>query len=135
MKQGFISALQADQNVTSYFLVCEKEIRATREGKSYLRLELGDRTGTIEARMWDGFESDAASFERDDFVKVQARVESYRNKLQVAIDKIRRAEENEVDAGDFLAHTPEDVEQLYAKLLSFVASVKNPCLRPLLETL
>jgi len=43
----------------------------------------------------DGFERDAASFERDDFVKVQARVESYRSKLQIAIDKIRRAEESE----------------------------------------
>jgi 3'-5' exoribonuclease len=133
MKQAFVSALLADQTITSYFLVCEKEIRATREGKSYLRLELGDRTGTIEARMWDGFESDAASFQRDDFVKVQARVESYRNKLQVAIDKIRRAEEHEVDATDFFAHTSEDVDELYAKLVAFVALVKNPCLRRLLE--
>jgi 3'-5' exoribonuclease len=134
MKQAFVSALLADQIITSYFLVCEKEIRATREGKSYLRLELGDRTGTIEARMWDGFERDAASFQRDDFVKVQARVESYRNKLQVAIDKIRRAEEHEVDVADFFVHTPEDVDELYAKLLAFVASVKNPCLRRLLES-
>jgi len=133
MKQAFVSALQAEQTITSYFLVCEKEIRATREGKSYLRLELGDRTGTIEARMWDGFERDAASFERDDFVKVQARVESYRSKLQIAIDKIRRAEESEVDAADFFAHTPENVDQLYAKLLAFVASVKNPWLRRLLD--
>jgi 3'-5' exoribonuclease len=133
MKQFFVSALLADQTITSYFLVCEKEIRATREGKAYLRLELGDRTGTIEARMWDGFERDAALFQRDDFVKVQARVESYRNKLQVCIDKIRRAEEHEVDAADFFAHTPEDVDELYAKLLGFVASVKNPFLRQLLE--
>jgi len=134
MKQAFVSDLQSDQNITSYFLVCEKEIRSTRDGKPYLRLELGDRTGTIEARMWDGFERDAASFQRDDFVKVQARVESYRSKLQIAIDKIRRAEEDEVDAADFFAHTPENVDQLYAKLLAFVASVKNPWLRRLLES-
>src|SRR5258706_1718348 len=133
MKQAFVSALQAEQTITSYFLVCEKEIRATREGKSYLRLELGDRTGTIEARMWDGFERDAASFERDDFVKVQARVESYRSKLQIAIDKIRRAEESEVDAADFFAHTPENVDQLYAKPRAFVSTVKNPWLRRLLD--
>jgi len=52
MKQAFVSALQAEQTITSYFLVCEKEIRATREGKSYLAWNWGDRTGTIEARMW-----------------------------------------------------------------------------------
>jgi 3'-5' exoribonuclease len=131
MKPAFVSDLQADQPVTTFFLVCEKEIRATREGKPYLRLELGDRTGTIEARMWEGFEGDA--FARDDFVKVQARVENYRNKLQLALEKIRRAEDREVDPADYFPHTAEDVEQLYAKLLEYVAKVANPWLRRLLE--
>ena len=134
MKQCFVSNLQDGQNITSHFLVCEKEIRATREGKSYLRLELGDATGRVEARMWDGFDRSAATFERDDFVKVQARVENYRNKLQLAIEKIRRAEESEVDPADFFAHTKENVEQLYAKLLEVAASVGNPWLRQLLES-
>jgi 3'-5' exoribonuclease len=111
MKQSFVSSLQDGQTVTSHFLVCEKEIRATREGKSYLRLELGDATGRVEARMWEGFDRTAATFERDDFVKVQARVENYRNKLQLAIEKIRRAEESEVDPADFFPHTKEDVDR------------------------
>jgi 3'-5' exoribonuclease len=131
MKPAFVSDLQADQAITTFFLVCEKEIRATREGKPYLRLELGDRTGTIEARMWEGFEGD--TFARDDFVKVQARVENYRNKLQLALEKIRRAEDREVDPADYFPHTAEDVEQLYAKLLEYVAKVANPWLRRLLE--
>jgi len=134
MKQCFVSRLQPDQNITSHFLVCEKEIRSTREGKCYLRLELGDSTGRVEARMWDGFDQSAATFERDDFVKVQARVENYRNKIQLSIEKIRRAEENEVDAADFFPHTKDDVEQMYAKLLDIVASVADPWLRQLLES-
>ena len=84
--------------------------------------------------MWDGFDQSAATFERDDFVKVQARVENYRNKMQLAIDKIRRAEENEVDPADFFPHTKEDVEQLYGRLLERVASVGNPWLRQLLDS-
>jgi 3'-5' exoribonuclease len=134
MKQSFVSSLQDGQTVTSHFLVCVKEIRATRDGKAYLRLELGDATGRVEARMWEGFDRMAASFERDDFVKVQARVENYRNKLQLAIEKIRRAEESEVDPADFFAHTKEDVDEMYAKLLNVVASVGNPWLRQLLES-
>ena len=134
MKPCAVSNLLDGQNITSHFLVCEKEIRATRDGKSYLRLELGDATGRIEARMWDGFEKFAEGFAQDDFVKVQGRVESYRNKLQLMVDKIRRAEENEVDPADFFPHTKEDVEQLYAKLLEVVASVGNPWLRNLLDS-
>ena len=135
MKQYFVATLQDGQTVTTHFLVCEKEIRATREGKTYLRLELGDATGRVEARMWDGFDRLAPLFERDDFVKVQARVENYRNKVQLAIEKIRRAEENEVDPADFFAHTQENIEELYAKLLGVVASVGNPWLRQLLESI
>ena len=134
MKQNFVSSLQDGQTVTSHFLVCVKEIRATRDGKSYLRLELGDCTGRIEGRMWSGFDAMAATFERDDFVKVQARVENYRNKLQLAVEKIRRAEDSEVDPADFFAHSKENVEEMYAKLLEVVASVGNPWLRQLLDS-
>jgi 3'-5' exoribonuclease len=134
MKTVFVSDLKPDQSITSFFLVCEKEIRATREGKSYLRLELGDRTGPIEARMWEGFERDAATFANEDFVKVQARVESYRNKLQLSIDKIRRAGDDEVDPADFFPHTTEDIDDLHSRLLGFMAGVKNTWLQQLLES-
>ena len=132
MKPAYVTDLQADQTITSFFLVCDKEIRATRDGKPYLRVELGDRTGTIEARMWDNFEEVAGTIERDDFVKVQARVELYRNKTQLALDRIRRAAPAEIDPADYFPHTTEDVEQLYAQLREVVASVENPWLRRLL---
>ena len=134
MKSAYVAELSADQVVTSFFLVCEKEIRATREGKPFLRLELGDRTGTIEARMWDNFNQAAATFERDDFVKVQGRVEIYRNQPQLMLDKLRRAEPSEVDLADYFPHTAEDVEKLYAQLREYVASVGNPWLKGLLTS-
>ena len=85
MKTAFVTDLLSEQTITSFFLVHEKEVRNTREGQSYLRLELGDRSGTIEARMWEQFEVVAKDVNRDDFVKVQARVEIYRNKPQLAL--------------------------------------------------
>jgi len=85
-----------------FFLVHEKEIRNTREGKPYLRLELGDRSGSIEARMWDQFDVAAKDIGRDDFVKVNARVEIYRNKPQLSLQQLRLAKPEEVDLADFL---------------------------------
>jgi 3'-5' exoribonuclease len=131
MKTAFVSDLGSEQTVTTFFLVHEKEIRNTREGKAYLRLELGDRSGTIEARMWDQFEIVARDVNRDDFVKVQARVEIYRNKPQLALQQLRRAKPEEVELADFLPHTTADVEKLYARLLEFAASIKNPWLNKL----
>jgi 3'-5' exoribonuclease len=133
MKAPFVTDLGSDQVITTFFLVHEKEIRNTREGKSYLRLELGDRSGTIEARMWDLFETIAKDINRDDFVKVQARVEIYRNKPQLALQQVRRAKPEEIDLVDFLPHTKEDVDKLYARLLEFAQSIRNPWLKTLVS--
>ncbi len=131
MKTTFVSDLGSEQTITTFFLVHEKEIRNTREGKPYLRLELGDRSGTIEARMWDQFESAARDVNRDDFVKVQARVEIYRNKPQLSLQQLRVAKPEEIELADFLPHTKEDVGKLYAELLGYAGSIANPWLKKL----
>ncbi len=131
MKTSFVSDLATEQSITTFFLVHEKEIRNTREGKQYLRLELGDRSGTIEARMWDQFEAAAKDVSRDDFVKVQARVEIYRNKPQLSLQNLRRAKPEEVDLADFLPHTKEDVGKLWARLLEYANSIKDGWLKKL----
>jgi len=131
MKTSFVTDLSSEQSITSFFLVHEKEIRSTREGKPYLRLELGDRSGTIEARMWDQFDAVVKDISRDDFVKVSARVEIYRNKPQLSLQQLRLAKPEEVDLADFLPHTKEDVGKLYAQLLEYAASLANPWLKKL----
>ncbi|HKW32446.1 MAG TPA: HD domain-containing protein [Candidatus Acidoferrum sp.] len=131
MKTPLVSDISTEQNITTFFLVCEKEIRNTREGKPYLRLELGDRSGTIEARMWDQFETAAMGINRDDFVKVQARVEIYKNRPQLSVMQVRLAKPEEIDLADFLPQTKADVAKLYAQLLEFAASIANPWLKEL----
>jgi 3'-5' exoribonuclease len=131
MKTSFVTDLGTEQNITSFFLVHEKEIRNTREGKAYLRLELGDRSGTIEARMWDQFDTAVKDINRDDFVKVQARVEIYRNRPQLSLQQLRLAKPEEIDLADFLLHTKEDVGKLYSQLLEYANSIANPWLKKL----
>jgi 3'-5' exoribonuclease len=131
MKSTFISDLTGDQSITTFFLVHEKEMRNTREGKSYLRLALGDRSGVIEARMWDLFENAARDISRDDFVKVQARVELYRDRPQLSILQVRLAKPDEIDITDFLPHTKEDIGKLWSQLLDYAGSISNPGLRQL----
>lgn len=133
MKAAYVSDLTPDTTITSFFLVAEKELRSTREGRSYLRLELCDRSGSIEARVWDNVEGLAAGFERDDIVKVQARVESYKTRMQLSVEKLRRAEPSEVDLADYFPHTAEDIEELYARLREYVAGIKNTWLNRLVS--
>jgi 3'-5' exoribonuclease len=131
MKTLYVKDLAADQVITGFFLVHEKEIRNTNTGKPYLRMELGDRSGTVEARMWEQFENCAKEVNRDDFVKVQARVEIYRNKPQLSLQQFRLARPAEIDIADYLAHTPFNVEEMYQSLLTDAEGMKNPWLRQL----
>lgn len=134
MKSVYVADLVANQALTEFFLVFEKEVRTGKSsGKPYLRLALGDRTGVVEARMWEDFERVAEEVARNDFVKVQGRVEEFNGRKQVKVDRIRRAKDGEVRAQDFLPHTEEDIDQLWARLREHAAGIGNPWLRRLLD--
>jgi len=131
MKKTFVSDLTSEQTVTSFFLVSAKELRNTKEGKPYLRLELCDRSGIVEARMWTKFEVVAQEVLREDIVKVEARVELYRDRTQLALLQVRKAKPEEIDLTDYLPHTKEDVEKMWAALLAHGQSIRNVWLQKL----
>lgn len=133
MKTGFVRDLADGQSVVSLFLVREKEIRTSpRTGKSWLQLSLGDRTGTISAKMWENFDALAATFERDDVIHIRGRVKTYNGEKELTIEQIVPAAEHQYEMGDFLPHTKFDLEKLYADLRAAAGSVRNPWLQRLL---
>lgn len=135
MKSPCVSDLADGQMVASLFLVREKEIRTSaRSGKSWLELSLGDRTGSISAKMWDNFEVIAKTFERDDVIRIRGRVKLYNGSKELTLDQIIPAAEREYDLGDFLPHTKCDVEKLYADLHTAISAMKNPWLQKLLTS-
>ncbi|HUX66665.1 MAG TPA: OB-fold nucleic acid binding domain-containing protein [Terriglobales bacterium] len=133
LKPCFVEQLVPDSTITSVFLVVRKDLRLKKDGGPYLSLTLGDRTGQIDANMWDGVEAVQASFERDDFVRVKAQVALYRDKPQLKIDRLRRVEEAEIALGDYLPVTPEDVEAMWQELQGRIAAMANPHLQALLR--
>lgn len=135
MKSTYIADLKPDQDATSFFLVQSKEIRQKKTGEPYLALSLADRTGEIEAKMWDNVAEVMHTFDRDDFVKAKGRVQIFQNRPQFTIHKIRRAEEDEIAIEDFFAASERDPEEMFAELLGIVADVKNPHLKALLEAI
>jgi 3'-5' exoribonuclease len=135
VKSHYVSDLYDGQAVSTLFLVCEKGIRTSAKGKSWLELSLRDRTGSIPAKMWDNFEGVAKVFECDDVVVIRGRVKLYNGQKEITLEQIIPAEEREYDLGDFLAHTKFDVEKLYADLRTSIAAMTNPFLKRLLESI
>ncbi len=135
MKSCFIADLKDGQAISSLFLVREKEIRnSPRTGRSWLHLDLADRTGSIEGKMWDNFAEIALTFEREDVVKVRGRVKLYNDQKELALEQVLRASEHEFDLADFLPHTKADVNQLEAQLRHMVGDIRNPWLKQLLAS-
>jgi 3'-5' exoribonuclease len=134
MKSPYVSELEANKIATGVFLVQSKEIRQKKTGEPYLSLLLGDRTGDIDAKMWDNVAEVMDTFDRDDFVKVKGLLQIYNNRLQFTIHKMRRMDEAEVDFADFFPASTRDPQEMLAELRQIVASICNPHLRALLES-
>ena len=135
MKEFFISECSQQENkiVTSSFVVASKQVKAKKNGEPYLALILADRSGQIEAKMWDNVEEFLDVFEQDDFLKVKGLINRYKNRFQLTIHKLRRMEEAEIDFADYLPKTTKDIGELWRTLTEFVATFQNPHLKSLVE--
>ena len=134
MKTHFVSEFEPNQLVTSFFLVHQKEVRLNKSGQSYLSMLLADRTGVVDAKMWEGAEEAAAAFDRDDFVKIRALVQVHRHKPQLNVHKIRRAGAGEVDVADYFPRTEKNVDEMWTELRAAVAAIAEPHLRALADS-
>jgi 3'-5' exoribonuclease len=135
MKDFYISDCVRQENkiVTATFVVVSKQIKPKKTGEPYLALTLGDRTGQLEAKMWDNVEEVLEAFEQDDFLKIKGLVNKYKNRFQLTIHKLRKLGESEIDFSDYLPKTSKNVDELWQTLAGFVASIQNPHLQSLLE--
>lgn len=134
MKEHFIADLAAQENqvITDYFAVSAKSVRSKKDGSPYFALTLADRTGPIEARMWDT--SEAQPFGMGDIVKLRGEVCRYQEKLQINVQRIRKAEAGEFDLGDFVPKTDRNVDELWAELNRYVDSFTDSHLKALLRS-
>jgi len=132
-KGHFINVLPDSGLVTFLAVVKERELRPRRSGGVYLHLLLGDKTGEIQGRVWDGAEEIARLFEADDVVKVRGTLERYNGKSQLIVQRIRRCREEEFDESDFCPISERDPDEMLAELRSHVERVHDEFLRSLLS--
>lgn len=135
MKDFFIEQCAAHENqtITALFVVASKQVKPKKSGEPYLALTLSDRTGTIEAKMWDGVPEAMHTFDQDDFIKVRGLINKYNNRFQLTIHKLRKCDEQEIDFTDYLPATKKNVEELWTKVAAYVESFQNPHLKALIK--
>src|SRR5215475_7769250 len=120
--------------VTTTFVVVSKQIKPKKTGEPYLALTVGDRSGQIEAKMWDNVDDVLNAFEQEDFIKVKGLINKYKNRFKLTIHKLRKLGDSEIDFSDYLPKTTKDIGELWRTLAEFVATFQNPHLKALLES-
>ncbi|HKE25522.1 MAG TPA: HD domain-containing protein [Bryobacteraceae bacterium] len=135
MKSPYVNELEPNKVITTSFLVHSKEIRQKKSGEFYLSLLLGDRTGELDAKMWDNVSEVLDGFDRDDFVKVKGLIQIFHNRPQLTIHKVRRMDDSEVDYADFFPCSKRDPNEMWAELRGIVSGLGNAHLKALLEAL
>src|ERR1700686_1259096 len=135
MKEFYICACTRHENkiITSNFVVVSKQIKPKKSGEPYLALTLGDRSGQLEAKMWDNVEEVLNAFDQDDFLKVKGLVNKYKNRFQLTIHKLRKLGESEIEFSDYLPKTTRNIDELWQTLTEFVGSFQNPHLKALVQ--
>ena len=139
MKSPYVNELEpvwVKRVITTSFLVRSKEIRQKKTGEPYLSLLLGDRTGQVDAKMWDNVtDTMLDTFDRDDFVKVKGLVQIFQNRPQITIHNVRRLDDSEIDFADYFPSSRRDPEEMWTELRNTTAAIGNLHLKALVDAL
>ena len=133
MSKIFINEIRDRAQVDSVFLVKEKITAMAKNGKPYLTIRLMDKSGEVEAKVWDNVDALAATFDKDDFVAIRSKASIYLGKMQLVIAELRKVPEEEVVLADFLPETDRDIREMETELASLVDSLTDDDLRRLLK--
>lgn len=127
----YISELREGERINEIYLCKQKQSAVTKAGKPYESLILQDKTGTLDAKIWDPGSQGIANFEALDYVSVTGDVTSYQGTLQLNIKRLRKASEGEYAPKDFLPVSAYDITEMYEELRGYINSLKNPYLKAL----
>ena len=130
----FINELHEGEKLAGIYLCKHKQPAVTKNGKPYENVILQDKTGTIDAKIWDPNSLGIDDFDTLDYVDVVGDVTSFQGSLQVSIKRARKASEGEYEPGNYLPVSDKSVEAMYGELLNFVSRVKNIYLSRLLHS-
>ena len=129
----YIETFREGMHIADVYLCKNKQIAMTKNGKEYGNLVLQDKTGTIDAKIWDLGSPGVGDFETMDYVHVEADITLFQNSNQMNIRRIRRAQEGEYVEADYLPVSKKNIKEMYEELLGCIGTVKNPYLQKLLS--
>lgn len=134
LNQKDLSSLLKGDTVDHYLLIRKFEVRLSRQNKQYLNMELGDRSETLNANMFDNFEEICNSFKNGNLVKVNGVIDDYQGSKQLRVNLIRSVGPSEdISINDFLPKSLRDINEMKEEFLRRINSISDYYLRTLMK--
>lgn len=128
----FIKELREGDMISSIYLCKDKRTLQTKAGKNYYSMQLHDKTGSVDGKVWD-LSNGIEHFESMDYIQVDAQVTSFQGTLQLNIRRVRKAAQGEYDPTDYMPCSKRNVDEMYDELVAMIHTVKEPYLLKLLQ--
>lgn len=129
---NYINELRDGEMVSEIYLCKNKVVAKTKAGKTYYSMQLQDKTGTIDAKIWE-LNNGIAHFEDMDYIRVDAQVTSFNGALQLNVKRVRVADEGEYAPEDYMPCSEKNIDEMYKELLEIIDTVKESHLNKLLK--
>ena len=129
----YIENFHDGDNISDIYLIKNRQSAVTKNGKPYESLILQDKTGTIDAKIWEPNSAGIDDFDVLDYVQIVGKVTSFNGALQVSVNRARSCREGEYIPADYLPVSSKDINEMYSELLGFIESVKSEYLNKLLK--
>ena len=130
----YLNELKEGDRISDVYLCKHKQSAVTKNGKSYENVILQDKTGTMDAKVWDPNNPGIAEFDAMDYVEVVGEVNSFMGALQVNVKRIRVCREGEYNPADYLPVSEKSVDGMFQELLGIIGSIGNAYLKALLKS-
>lgn len=127
----YIETLREGERIGEIYLCKSRQAALTKAGKAYESLILQDKTGTLDAKVWDPHSQGIDEFDALDYIDVMGDVTSFQGSLQLNVKRIRKVKEGEYNPEDYLPVSEKDIDEMYLELTGFIQNMKNPYLRKL----
>lgn len=128
----YINTLREGDNISETYFCKDKVVAQSKAGKTYYSLKLQDRTGIVDAKVWD-LSNAIEHFESMDYIRITGQVTSFNNSLQINVRQARKAAEGTYDIADYMPVSPYNIEEMYKDLLALIDTVKDPNLNGILR--
>ena len=129
----YIKDFKEGDRIFDIYLCKHKQPAVTKNGKAYENVILQDKTGTIDAKVWEPNNPGIGDYDTMDYIEVYGDVTNFLGTLQVSVKRIRVCREGEYNAADYLPVSSKNIDEMYKELVSLIRSIQNSYLRQLLE--